>query len=197
MEFHPGFRKNFSLGGQEFTVASLTPADRVHIREGLKYLSAESVRNRFLGQKRDFTDRELDYLTTLDGVNHYALGVEEATPPHRGVAVIRMVRSSEAQNEFEVAVTIIDEYQRMGLGSFLLDLLLLAGIERNVSTFFFYFLPQNEAIVKLVRKKGQAMTTKEDGLTKLSLPLHSLDPGQIRERVRSILPETGSGPKGT
>jgi acetyltransferase len=193
MIFHPDFRLPFTLGGEKFFVASLTPADRAHIKEGLKFMSAESIRNRFMGSKKDFTDKELDYLTSLDGRNHYALGVEEAEGAHRGVAVIRMVRSESTPSEAEVAVTIIDEYQKIGLGSFLLDLLALAAMERNVSEFSFTFLPTNEGIIRLIQKKGSPKSERSSGTIRMVLSLKNTDEKALRARVRSILPAIDNG----
>lgn len=193
MIFHPEFRKSFELRGVKFNIASLTPTDRSHIQAGLKLMSNESIRNRFMGSKKEFTEKELDYFTSLDGINHYALGVEEAEGQHRGVAVIRMVRSGTAPTEAEVAITIIDEYQRMGLGSLLLDLLYLAAREREIETFSFTFLPSNEGIVKLIRKKGAPSVLRGHDSVRMLLRLSDIRETPLRERVRSILPGIESG----
>lgn len=174
MIFHPGYRTAFQLGGKPFIVASLTPADRAQIQAGLKLMSAESIRNRFMGSKKAFTEKELDYLTSLDGWNHYALGVEEATGDHRGVAVIRMVRSEHDPSEAEVAITIIDEYQRMGLGTYLLDLMIEAAKEREISKFSFTFLPQNEAITKLIHRRGTPVIEKSHDSVRMVIQITSM-----------------------
>lgn len=197
MIFGPEFRHTFTLAGTGFNVASLTPADRAHIQAGLKFMSHESIRNRFMGSKKEFTEKELDYLTSLDGVNHYALGVEEASGQHRGVAVIRMVRSESEPAEAEVAITIIDEYQKMGLGSFLLDLIILAARERQISRFSFTFLPQNEGIVRLIRKKGAPALLRGYDSVRMLLSIADIDLNLLRTRVRSVLPAIGSDHSGT
>lgn len=193
--FHPEFRQTFELRGTKFNLASLTPSDRASIQTGLKNMSHESIRNRFMGSKNEFTEQELDTFTSLDGVNHYALGVEEADVPHRGVAVIRMVRSEKDPSEAEVAITIIDEYQRRGLGSFILDLLFLAGDERGITSYSFTFLPQNAGIVKLIYKKGNPQSEKDHDSEKMVLK--NIDISAIKARVQSILPEIGTGHSGT
>ncbi len=191
MIFGPEFRKTFELRGMKFHIASLTPADRAHIQAGLKYMSHESIRNRFMGSKRDFTEKELDYLTSLDGLNHYAVGVEEAEAPHRGVGVIRMVRSESDGEEAEVAITIIDDYQKKGLGSVLLDVLFLAAKERKVSKFSFTFFAQNEGIMKLIEKKGVPLVIRSHDSVRMVLKLNEMNEEMIKSRVRSILPEIG------
>lgn len=193
MIFGPEFRKTFELRGTRFNIASLTPADRAQIQAGLKHMSHESIRNRFMGSKREFSEKELDYLTSLDGINHYAVGVEEADAPNRGVAVIRMVRSATDSTEAEVAITIIDDYQKKGLGSFLLDVLYLAALERNVSKFSFTFFAQNEGIIRLIEKKGLPRTTRSHDSVRMLLSLNEMNEETIRARVRSILPAIDSG----
>jgi acetyltransferase len=197
MFFRPEFRLPFTLKGKKFFVASLTPKDKTQIREGLKFMSAESIRNRFMGSKKDFTEKELDYLTSFDGINHYALGVEEDGGAHRGVAVIRMVRSELNPNEAEVAITIIDEYQKMGLGSFLLDLLYLAARERNIDRFSFTFLPSNEGIERLIQKKGISKLVRSHDTVQMIQSLTDVNESEVRARVRSILPAIDSGHSGT
>ena len=193
MIFAPEFRRTFTLAGTPFHVASLTPADGAQIQAGLKYMSNETIRNRFMGSKKEFTEKELDYFTSLDGVNHYALGVEEAEGSHRGVAVIRMVRSESDPAEAEVAITIIDEYQKKGLGSFLLDLMILAARERNISKFSFTFLPQNDAVVRLIRKKGPPAILRGYDSVRMILSIADTDLNALRARVQLILPEIDSG----
>lgn len=192
MIFHPEFRRSFVLAGTSFNVASLTPADRAQIQAGLRYMSHESIRNRFMGSKKEFTEKELDYLTSLDGLNHYALGVEEADGLHRGVAVIRMVRSESDPLEAEVAITIIDEYQKKGLGSFLLDLIILAAQERQVTKFSFTFFPQNDAIIRLVRKKGSPVVIRGHDSVRMILSSEEIDLNSLKTRVQLVLPGIGN-----
>lgn len=106
-----------------------------------------------MGSKKEFSEQELEYLTHLDGWNHYAVGIEERDRP-RGVAVVRMVRSSTNPEEAEVAITIIDEYQKLGLGSVLMKIIALSAFERNIKHLSFTFMPQNEGIIRLIHKLG-------------------------------------------
>ncbi|MES2526923.1 MAG: GNAT family N-acetyltransferase [Bdellovibrionota bacterium] len=193
MIFGPEFRKTFELQGTAFNIASLTPSDRAQIQASLKYMSHETIRNRFMGSKREFSEKELDYLTSLDGINHYAFGVEESLSPHRGVAVIRMVRSESDPTEAEVAITIIDEYQKKGLGSFLLDLLYFAAHERGISKFSFTFFPANQGIIRLIEKKGSPVITRSQDSMRMILELKQLDQNAIQKRVSSVLPGIDSG----
>jgi GNAT superfamily N-acetyltransferase len=168
---------------------SVRPHNKKQIAEGLRDMSPESIRNRFLGSKREFTDKELQYLTVLDGWNHYAIGIEERENLKRGVAIIRLVRSSHLETEGEVAITIIDEYQRLGMGSFLMDLIILAAIERKYETLSFTYLPQNEAIVKLIHRAGIPFPgVQSKDYVQLFLDLKTLNVSEIKKRLLTIIP---------
>lgn len=155
MFFDNEFSTKFSLKGKTLVVAVIGPENKQQISAGLHLMSAASIRQRFHGGKRDFTNLELDYLTTFDGINHYALGVLDEGNLDIGVAVIRMVRSKLESELAEVAITVIDAYQKQGLGSILLDLIILAAQERGIEKLSFSFLPDNDGIVRLISRKGK------------------------------------------
>ena len=89
-------------------IGSVLPSNKEQLSHSIRDLSAESIRHRFLGSKKEFSSLELDYFTHLDGWNHYAIGIEEREHPFRGIAAARMVRSSSDPTEAEIAITIID-----------------------------------------------------------------------------------------
>ena len=186
--FSPEIRMDFNWKGYELRAGSVRPHNKKQISEGLRDMSPETIRNRFLGSKREFSEQELQYLTQLDGWNHYAIGIEERLQ-RRGVAIIRLVRSSHSDTEAEVAITIIDEYQRKGLGSFLMDLITLAALERNIRTLSFTFLPQNEAIAKLIKRMGVPVPGPHNkDYVQLFLDLNDVGVEEIKSRLRSTLP---------
>lgn len=174
-------------------LGSVLPHNKKQISEGLRDMSPESIRNRFLGSKRDFSEQELQYLTVLDGWNHYALGVEEREGRKRGVAIVRMVRASHSDREAEVAITIIDDYQRRGLGTLLMNLIILAAMEREIKLLSFTFLPQNDAIVRLIQKAGIPIPGPQNqDYVQLFLDLNAFDVEEIKARLTSTLPVIGT-----
>src|SRR5665648_99272 len=93
--FNPELRMDFDWREKyHLRLGSIRPQNKEQISAGLKNMGQEAIRNRFLGSKKELTELELHYLTNLDGWNHYALGLEERGHLKRGVAVIRLVRSS-------------------------------------------------------------------------------------------------------
>jgi RimJ/RimL family protein N-acetyltransferase len=132
----------------------IRPEHKSYIQEGLKHLSAESIRHRFFSVKRGFTEKELKYFTEIDGQNHFALGLVEKTGQQRGVAIVRMVKDQDNPHTAEIAIIIIDDYQKMGLGLFLLKLCFLAAKERDISHLRFTYMSENAGIKKLLNHFG-------------------------------------------
>lgn len=178
------WKKRFPL-----RLGPVLPSNKDQISRSLKDLSHESIRNRFMGSKKEFSPKELSFLTELDGHNHFALGLEERESPHRGVAIARMVRSSTQPNEAEIAITIIDEYQHIGLGKFLMNLIVLAANERNIERLSFTFLPQNEAISRLIHNVGPTQTGSSNrDFIQLFIDMKDVDLARIKSQLVPHLP---------
>lgn len=192
--FNDHFFVDFDWKGRyALRVGPVLPANKAQITRSLKDLSHESIRNRFMGSKKEFSPQELKYLTELDGQNHFAIGLEERSPPKRGVAIARMVRSSADPVEAEIALTIIDEYQHMGLGSFLMNLIVLAASERQVERLSFSFLPQNEGILRLIHKVGPTRTgASSRDFIQLFIDMKDVDLKEIKSQLVPILPAIGT-----
>ena len=148
------YAHEFLWRGTAMRVGFILPAARDKISAGLGHMSRETIRHRFFGIKNGFTERELKHLTEIDGYHHFALGIEEVNDPERGIAVMRLVRDDLHPHEAEVALLIIDSYQRTGLGTLLMNFCLVAAAERGIETLRFTYLPDNDAIVRLVRRFG-------------------------------------------
>lgn len=174
-------------------IGAVLPANKEQISRSLKDLSSESIRNRFLGSKKEFSPTELEYLTHLDGWNHYAIGIEESERPHRGIAVARLVRSSTQPEEAEIAITIIDEYQNMGLGSLLMKLIVLAATERNLERLSFSFLPQNEGIIRLIHKIGVSRrNSMAMDYVQLFVDIKDIKVNELKAQLVPLLPTIGT-----
>lgn len=118
-----GFEIPLRNGGQAL-VRPVTRSDKLILEEGFKHLSADSKYNRFLSPIKSLNSRQLAYFTEIDQVNHVAWGIgipqgEEIL----GIAIGRYVRLPDEPNTAEFALTVIDQFQGKGLGTFLLALL--------------------------------------------------------------------------
>jgi hypothetical protein len=67
--------------GTQVRIRPVEPGDKQRLQRGLRGLSPETVRRRFLAAKPAFSDHELRYLTEVDGVDHLALVAVLADDP--------------------------------------------------------------------------------------------------------------------
>lgn len=188
--FNDSLLQDFDWRGKfKLRLGAVLPSNKEQISRGLKYLSSESIRNRFLGSKKEFSQTELDYLTQLDGNDHWAFGIEEREKPLRGIAIARLVRSKLDNTEAEMAIVIIDEYQGIGLGTLLIELVAMAAFERKITRLTFTSLPQNNQILNLVQKIGQPQvgSTAMD-YVQYFIELDSRNIEKIKSRLQQILP---------
>ena len=194
--FNPNFKADLVWKNQyKIRIGPVLPANKGQISRSIKDLSTESIRYRFLGSKKEFSPEELEYLTNVDGWNHYAIGMEEQQTPKRGIAIARMVRSLIDPIEAEIAITIIDEYHRLGLGTLLMRLIVLAASERYIKRLSLSFLPQNEAIIKLIHKIGPTRTdsTAMD-FVQLYMDMKDVDLKELKAQLLPFLPNIENFP---
>ena len=137
--------------GTRVEIRPIEPGDKEKLVTGLRRLSDESIRKRFLAAKPRFTSAELRYLTEVDGFNHIALVAVLEAYPEQLVAVARCVRLPDRPATAEMAIVVGDPWQRQGLGrelaTRLADEARAVGIRRFAAT----MLGDNEAARRLMR----------------------------------------------
>jgi GNAT superfamily N-acetyltransferase len=122
--------------GTPVLIRPIRADDKHFLEEGLRQLSQASVQGRFLTLKRRFTRAELRYLTEVDGWDHVALVAESPTQPARRlIAVARYVRLPTDREAAEAAVVVADDFQRLGLGSLLVEELAQRARMRGIRRF--------------------------------------------------------------
>jgi RimJ/RimL family protein N-acetyltransferase len=146
-------------GGERVLIRPIEPGDKERLVNGLRQLSEESIRKRFLAAKPRFSRSELRYLTEIDGVNHIALVAVLERDPDQLVAVARCVRLPDRHDTAEMAIVVGDPWQAQGLGrelaQRLADTALAAGIRRFAAT----MLGDNEAARRLMRTFSRRLET--------------------------------------
>jgi GNAT superfamily N-acetyltransferase len=167
--------------GTVVTLRLVQPSDKEILRQGFERLSPRSRYQRFFEAKRRLSARELDYLTQIDGVDHFAIGALRQLPDgsFEGLGIGRFVRSSEARSSAEAAVAVIDEWQAKGIGSLLLMRLAAAARERGIEYFTAEVQRTNQAMQALLARVPGAILAPGSGETlRIRVPLPSATGGQ-------------------
>jgi RimJ/RimL family protein N-acetyltransferase len=136
--------------GVRVVVRPIEPDDKDRLVNGLRQLSLDSIRKRFLAAKPSFSRSELRYLTEVDGVNHIALVAVLQDDPEQLVAVARCVRLPDRPDTAEMAVVVGDPWQGQGLGRELARRLADAALAVGIRRFAATMLGDNEAARRLM-----------------------------------------------
>jgi RimJ/RimL family protein N-acetyltransferase len=117
-------------------IRALNRSDRHAVAFSFARLGARSRHQRFLGAIGALTDAELDRMTGLDHWHHEAL-IACSPAPRAPIGVAEYVRLAEF-DEAEIAVAVVDGWQRQGVGAELVRALraraLNAGIRHFTAT---------------------------------------------------------------
>jgi GNAT superfamily N-acetyltransferase len=136
--------------GMRVRIRPIAPDDKELLARGLRQLSLESIRKRFLAAKPRFTSSELHYLTEVDGVNHIALVAVLEDDPNQLAAVARCVRLPDRPATAEMAVVVGDPFQGQGVGRAITHALADAAIEAGIRRFAATMAGDNVAARRLM-----------------------------------------------
>ena len=145
--------------GTRALIWELLPIDREAVRAGYEQLSEETRFHRFLAAVPHLTDTMLDHLVDeVDGVDHVALVLLVLDEDGNGIpaGVARIIRYSDQSDAADVAVTVMDEWQRRGVANALLAELMRrrpAGVTRIVTT----VTADNAASLAMLRHLGSTV----------------------------------------
>jgi hypothetical protein len=179
--FSDDYREKVTLGdGTQVLLRTLRPEDKELLLRGFETLSPQSRYLRFLTSKPTLTDEELEKLTRVDGVTHFALAAISLDPtrPTEGLGVARFVRLEEDPTTAEAAITVVDRAQCLGLGSLLMLRLSAAAKERGVLRFTCEFFSTNTRIRHMLESFAAGGVFEYDGgdLMRAELPVPDVSP---------------------
>jgi GNAT superfamily N-acetyltransferase len=137
--------------GTRTLIRPIGPGDRSRLNEGFQSASARSIFMRFLGPQPRLSSGQLDYLTAIDHVRHEALiAVDPESGQSFGTA--RYVRRDDHPETAEFAVGVGDRWMRIGLGTALLNALVIRAREAGITRFTGLIHADNAAIKALIEK---------------------------------------------
>ena len=158
--------------GTRVLLRQIRSADRDRLVEGLRRLSLTSRFLRFHADIDELSDRELDYLSQVDHVDHEAIVALDLDHPEvPGIGVARYIRDPYELHVAEAAVTVADDYQHRGAGTLLLGALAAQARTHGVQVFRNYVLEQNQPMLELLDQLGAPRELEAPGLWRVDLAL--------------------------
>lgn len=177
-------RREVLSDGQPVLIRPLLYGDRFELAAGFAELSLRSRRHRFFNAPDELDDDELEHLTNLDYRDHYACAaVLEDGPVPKGVGVARYVREADDPTVAEVAVTVLDAYQRRGIGTLLTRALGEVAAENGIRSFVNYVQWENAGAIELLTEGESRITPAEPGVARIEVDL----PARVAEVSDSYL----------
>ncbi len=135
--------------------APIAPQDKPLLAANFERLSEESRYRRFFTVKEELSAAELDYLVDVDHSDHEAIiAIDPSSGEALGIA--RYVRATDDGQVAEVAVTVADDWQGLGLGHALLDRLTYRARREGVRRFTALIQSDNRASLGLLEGAGDA-----------------------------------------
>ena len=134
------------------SVVLLRPVEAVHaalLADGFARLGTQSRWLRFLRPMAELTEAELRSFTDIDHHDHEAIGALDPVDG-RGVGIARYIRDGADPESAEAAVTVVDDWQRRGLGAELIAQLSERAVAEGIRKFTALFSAENRAM-KLLR----------------------------------------------
>jgi GNAT superfamily N-acetyltransferase len=135
-------------------IRPIAPADKARMVEAFERLSPESRYRRFLAAHGRLSDSELRYFTEVDHHDHEALLAIEPSSG-AGVGVARYIRSAEDPTLAELAVAVVDDWQRRGVGARLTAALAERARSEGITSFSAFMLADNDLMRGVLAEIGR------------------------------------------
>jgi GNAT superfamily N-acetyltransferase len=174
---HQGHQEASTLrDGRPILLRPIRPDDEPELREGFARLSRRSRYLRFHGTLNELPGEAWHALTHADGVDQCAVVALDASPDgaRRGLGVARYVRVPGQPDRAEIAITVADEAQGLGLGEQLLRLLARRADARGIDMFVAYVLFENRNARSLFERLGATAAPGVHAQLSYELPIAHL-----------------------
>lgn len=179
--------------GGEVLIRPLVYSDRFALATTFTELSLRTRQLRFLQSHEELGADELEFLTNIDYENHFAFAaILVSDPMPKGIGVGRYLRDRDDPTVAEIAVTVMDEHQRRGVGTLLTRALGEVAADRGIRKFVNYVRWGNDQAMDGLVREGARVTAAEPGIARVELDV----PGHVADvpdtRVRHVLARIGA-----
>jgi acetyltransferase len=157
--------------GQEVLLRPIRPEDEPLEYEMLATLSTDTVRGRFFQSIKNIDHAELTRFCNIDYEREMAFVAEmRAGTGKRIIGVSRIIMDTDMKSG-EFAVLVHDDYQNLGLGYKLVDMLIGVAQEKRLEKIYGVVLSDNYRMLNICRKSGFRIEGMAEGLTHVELLL--------------------------
>jgi acetyltransferase len=160
--------------GTRLTIRPMRPEDAAREQAFVQGLSQASKQLRFMNAVRELSPRQLQRFTNPDPAREFALVAlrQGAGRPDEQVAVARFALDADGEG-CEFALAVADDWQRRGLGRFLMARLIEAAAARGLRIIWGQVSTDNAGMLALARSLGFGIVTQggEPGVRQVILRL--------------------------
>jgi acetyltransferase len=163
--------------GEAIGFRPVRPDDEPLVAEAFRTASPETLLHRFFTPLREVPPSELRRLLTIDPARETCIvGELMALPGRRIVCGARFVRLTDL-SVAEIALTVHDDFQRRGLGTFMLRYLIQLGRADGIRTFVANVLATNASMLRLLQKIAPLRRSSySDGVCQIEFDLADAAP---------------------
>jgi len=170
--------RNFSSretlkNGLQVTIRAIRPDDKDALQAAFKKLDKRTIYLRFFGPKIELSDRELTAATEVDFVRTVALVTcvqDGAREKIIGAGRYVAVGNSDPPDSAEVAFTVEEDYQGLGISSLTLGHLAWIGRQKGIVKFHAEVLPENTGMLTVFKRSGFPLEEKtSEGIAHVTL----------------------------
>jgi GNAT superfamily N-acetyltransferase len=142
------------------------------IVQGLDELSAQSRYLRFFTPLKRLSESQLKKLTDIDNVNRVVVTAFEIQgDENRCIGLARYFRLEEESDVAEFAVTVIDEFQKRGVGMILINALIDRARENRIRVFRGSVLSSNYHVIRTLKGHKVKFSDEVNGSLRFELEI--------------------------
>jgi acetyltransferase len=164
--------ENWNLtDGTDVVLRPIKPEDEPLAREFLSSLSQETLRTRFFTSLTSITHEWLVLFCDTDYDRHLAIVAEIMEKEKRRIIGVGTLHVDPEKNSGEFALLVHDHFQRKGLASKLMQLIMEQGREKGLEEIEGQILSDNDKMLGLARKLGFTRKWQHGGIIIVRLRL--------------------------
>ena len=155
----------------EVTLRPIKAEDEVRFNELIKSLSPQSMKFRFFEIIKEIPHDTLTKYCNLDYDRQLAIVAEINHQGIKQIIGVGRVIAEPGGTSGEFAVLVADQWQLKGLGSMLMDYIMIFAQNMRLQRVFATVLPDNIKMIALCRKKGFEIEILDEETVKASLQI--------------------------